>query len=67
MALQFNKTVTATGERLAAKGMAKKAIIGAAMHKLAHLIYGVLKTGQPFRTDWATNAGKLDTPKQQAQ
>lgn len=56
VALRFNKTVAALGERLAAKGMAKKAIIGAAMHKLAHLIYGVLKTGQPFRADWSNTA-----------
>jgi transposase len=54
VALRFNKTVAALGERLAARGMAKKAIIGAAMHKLAHLIYGVLKTRQPFRADWAS-------------
>jgi transposase len=58
VALRFNKTVAALGERLAARGMAKKAIIGAAMHKLAHLIYGVLKTGQPFRTDWANTSSR---------
>jgi hypothetical protein len=29
-------------ERLAATGMAKKAVIGAVMHKLAHLIYGMI-------------------------
>ncbi len=62
VALRFNKTVAALGERLAARGLAKKAIIGAAMHKLAHLIYGVLKTGQPFRTDWAnTSSGQQPT------
>jgi hypothetical protein len=38
---------------LKAKGMAPKAIIAAAMHKLLHLIYGVLKTRQPFQADWA--------------
>jgi hypothetical protein len=25
----------------------------AAMHKLVHLIYGVLKTRQPFKAEWA--------------
>lgn len=28
--------------------MAKKAVIGAIMHKLAHLIYGVIHTYKPF-------------------
>lgn len=28
--------------------MAKKAVIGAIMHKLAHLIYGVIHTDKPF-------------------
>ncbi len=52
VALRFNPLIAALGERLRAKGMSGKAIIGAAMHKLAHLIYGVLKTGKPFRADW---------------
>lgn len=34
--------------RLLANGMAKKAVIGAVMHKLVHLIYGVIRTGKPF-------------------
>jgi hypothetical protein len=28
--------------------MAPKAIIGAAMRKMAHLIYGVITSGKPF-------------------
>jgi hypothetical protein len=28
-------------------------VIGAAMRKLIHLAYGVLKTGQPFDPEWA--------------
>lgn len=52
VALRFNPLIAVLGERLRAKGMSGKAIIGAAMHKLAHLIYGVLKTGKPFRADW---------------
>ena len=35
-------------ERLSATGMAKKALIGAIMHKLAHRIYGVIHTDRPF-------------------
>jgi transposase len=34
--------------RLTENGMAKKAVISAVMHKLAHLIYGVIHTGKPF-------------------
>jgi hypothetical protein len=29
------------------------AAIGAAMRKLVHLAYGVLKTGKPFDPEWA--------------
>jgi len=32
------------------------AVIGAAMRKLVHLAYGVLKTGQPFDPQWLQNA-----------
>jgi len=28
------------------------AVIGAAMRKLVHLAYGVLKTGRPFDPEW---------------
>ena len=41
---------------LKAKGMAPKAIIAAAMRKLVHLIYGVLKTRKPFDVNWAKAA-----------
>jgi hypothetical protein len=36
------------GERMRANGLAPKAVIGAAMRKLVHLIYGVIKSGKPF-------------------
>ena len=29
-------------------GLAPKAVIGAVMRKLAHFIYGVIKSGKPF-------------------
>lgn len=41
--------------RLAANGMAKKAVIGAVMHKLVHLIYGVIRTGKPFDANYISN------------
>jgi len=33
---------------LATTGLAPKAVIGAVMRKLAHLIYGVIRSGKPF-------------------
>lgn len=35
------------------RGKSKMAVIGAAMRKLVHLAYGVLKTGKPFDPEWA--------------
>jgi len=36
------------------RGKCKMAVIGAAMRKLIHLAYGVLKTGKPFDPNWTT-------------
>lgn len=36
------------GDRLSAAGLAPKAVVGAVMRKLAHFIYGVVKSGKPF-------------------
>ena len=46
--LRYNPAIKEFGQRLRAKGMAPKAVIGAAMRKLAHLIYGVVSSGIPF-------------------
>lgn len=35
------------------RGKCKMSVIGAAMRKLIHLAYGVLKTGKPFDPEWA--------------
>jgi transposase len=35
------------------RGKCKMSVIGAAMRKLGHLAYGVLKTGKPFDPEWA--------------
>jgi len=35
------------------RGKCKMSVIGAAMRKLIHLAYGVLKTGRPFDPEWA--------------
>lgn len=37
-----------------ANGLAPKAVVGAAMRELAHLIYGVVKSGKPFDANFAT-------------
>ncbi len=38
------------------RGKSKMAVIGAAMRKLIHLAYGVLKTGMPFDPNWTAKA-----------
>lgn len=52
-AKRFNPLVRALCERLAAKGKHNLAILGAAMHKLLNLAYGVLKSGKPFDPNYA--------------
>jgi transposase len=46
--LRHNPVIREFGTRLRAKGMAPKAVVGAAMRKLAHVIYGVVSSGMPF-------------------
>lgn len=48
VATRHNPIVKAFADRLKAKGKAPKAVLGAAMRKLAHIIYGVLKNQKPF-------------------
>ena len=47
-ALRCNAAIEAFGERLAERGKEKMVIIGAAMRKLLHICYGVLKNGTAF-------------------
>jgi transposase len=47
-ALQCNAAVKAFGERLKERGKENMVVIGAAMRKLLHICYGVLKSGRPF-------------------
>ena len=51
-ALRFNPLIKAFGLRLSAQGKPKMLIIGAAMRKLLHLAYGVLKSQVPFHPDY---------------
>lgn len=48
VARRHNPALKVFGDRLSAAGLAPKAVIGAVMRKLAHLIYGVIKSGKPF-------------------
>lgn len=48
VARRHNDPLRAFGDRLRQNGLAPKAVIGAVMRKLAHLIYGVIKSGKPF-------------------
>ncbi len=47
-AIRYNPIIKAQSERLKARGKAQKQVICAAMRKLLHLIYGVIKSGKPF-------------------
>jgi transposase len=48
VAKQHNPRVAALAARLEAKGKPKMEIVGAAMHKLARIVFGVLHSKQPF-------------------
>jgi transposase len=47
-ALRFNPTIRAARARLSAAGKPPMVIVGAAMRKLIHLAYGVLKSGRAY-------------------
>lgn len=48
VALRYNPVVRELARRLALRGKQPMVIVGAAMHKLLSLAYGVLKSGVPF-------------------
>lgn len=47
-AIKYNPYIKAMSVRLKERGLCPMQIIGAAMRKLVHLAYGVLKSGRPF-------------------
>ena len=51
VAIRYNPHVKALYERLLARGKSKMAALGAAMHKLVHFCFGVLKN----RTSYQAN------------
>lgn len=48
VAMQYNPVIISLKKRLLKAGKCKMLIVGAAMRKLVHIIYGVLKTRTPF-------------------
>ncbi len=54
VAMRFNPLLRAFADRLRTRGLPNKAIIVAVMRKLLHLVFGVLKSGQPFDPNWVT-------------
>ena len=48
VALRYNPMIRALDARLTAAGKCRMAIVGAAMHKLLRIAYGVLRSGTPF-------------------
>ncbi|BDP44699.1 IS110 family transposase (plasmid) [Deinococcus aetherius] len=51
-AMKWNPIIRAFCEQLRGRGKPKMVVLGAAMRKLLHLAFGVLKSGQPFRADF---------------
>jgi transposase len=55
-ATRCNPHVRAIYERLIARGKTKMSALGAAMRKLVHLCFGVIKTQKPYQHDYVKNA-----------
>lgn len=56
VATRCNPHVKAVYERLLARGKSKMSALGAAMRKLVHLCFGVLKTRRPYQPNFAISA-----------
>ena len=56
VALRHNPVIQALQHRLQRAGKAKMVIVVAAMRKLLHLVYGILKSGRPFDPAFALPA-----------
>lgn len=54
VARRHNPLLKQFAERLLATGMSKKAVICAVMHKMTHLIYGVIRTDKPFDANYSS-------------
>lgn len=56
VATHHNPVIKAFSERLRQRGKCPMVIIGAAMRKLIHIAFGVLKSGKPFDPDYRKTA-----------
>ena len=56
VATHHNPIIKAMSERLTQRGKCRMVVIGAAMRKLIHIAYGVLKSGKPFDPHYAKTA-----------
>jgi transposase len=50
--MRHNPILKTFADRLLATGMAKKAVTGAVMRKLVHLIYAVVRSGKAFDPEY---------------
>jgi transposase len=55
VALKHNPLMKTFGQRLKSQGLAPKAVISASMHKLVRLVFGVLRSGVAFNTNFLGN------------
>lgn len=55
-AITHNPVIIALAQRMAHNKKHKMCIIGAAMRKLIHIAYGVLKNQTPFDPNWGVNS-----------
>jgi transposase len=53
VATQYNPHIKALYERLLARGKSRMSALGAAMRKLVHLCFGVIKTQLPYQPNYA--------------
>lgn len=56
VAIHYNPHVKALYEQLLARGKSKMSALGAAMRKLVHLCFGVIKTQTPYNANYACRA-----------
>ncbi len=54
VAMRYNPVLHVFAQRLLGRGKPKMVVIAAVMRKLIHLVYGVLKSGQPFDPNYAS-------------
>ena len=55
VAIKHNPYIKELSERMSQRGKCLMQVIGAAMRKLVHLAYGVLKSGKPFDPELTTS------------